>query len=98
MCGRSGVRQLHVGECWCMAVVVQGGCIVGVLRFERVKVVTKPLFIAFLAFFTIFCVFSETLIFSKTAIEPFASAQFAMTQCKDTFLDISFLSKSRPTS
>ena len=48
-----------------MAVVVRGSCIEGEWRFVGVKVVTKPLFSAFLAFFTIFHVFTEKINYSK---------------------------------
>ena len=48
-----------------MVVVVGGSCIVGASRFVGVKVVKKPFFSAFLAFFTIFHVFSNKSIIPK---------------------------------
>ena len=40
-----------VGELWCVAAMVWGSCIVGKLQCAGVKMVTKALLIAFLAFF-----------------------------------------------
>ena len=46
-----------VGELWCVAAMVWGSCIVGKLQCAGVKIVTKALLIAFLAFFLLFAFF-----------------------------------------